>query len=533
MSDAEVIRRSLEIIEQRIAEYIDIGDIANSVFYSKHYYQRMFHAVMGEPVMEYVKRRRLYSAGVALSNTRDSILDIALNHGYGSHEAFTRAFKAYAGVTPSTFRRLRLSPVPAYYNNASGGLYCMDNQALLRNTEDIARGINAFVAKAAELCTATREIVQSNQLPNFTTVIANETQRIIDNVNAGGAEVQRVLQNKRAVHEHWKIVKYLEDAAFKCNILAFAVNIQIARTAPPYRDIVLPLSERYLALAYDAAQNTRHIHGILRDMASTILEDIRNDGLSHIRALSARMCSAANVCETSAASIEYFVGLRDEQCAIARELRDMARELDQASGDLSTCIPVGRKALKHIEDCVFRLEILLLAGRLDTVRHPQFDETPHVERSLNDMAACVTQCGELLSSAEECMSLLKQNVLPEQPSQRKVLEDILFQTCILSFYMRYETQIIHDHVEDVANARLVQVQSDVNACTARINDMIRDTSNDDLKGMLITISDDVHAIAVKMKDPEGIPDGANGALCVIGAEYQNLAQRIRAFAEQV
>ena len=56
------------------------------------------------PLRDYLRRRKLAFALKEVRDTNRSILDIALDHGFSSHEAFTRAFKAAYGVTPSAFR---------------------------------------------------------------------------------------------------------------------------------------------------------------------------------------------------------------------------------------------------------------------------------------------------------------------------------------------------------------------------------------------------------------------------------------------
>ncbi|MCC5804834.1 MAG: GyrI-like domain-containing protein [Opitutales bacterium] len=70
------------------------------------YFQRIFAAITGEPVGAYIRRRRLTEAARELRRERGRrVLDIALDYGFDSHEAFTRAFASLAGMPPSAFRR--------------------------------------------------------------------------------------------------------------------------------------------------------------------------------------------------------------------------------------------------------------------------------------------------------------------------------------------------------------------------------------------------------------------------------------------
>jgi AraC family transcriptional regulator len=65
---------------------------------------RMFAVTMGCPIMRYVRGRRLTEAARALVNGASDILSVALDVRYGSHEAFTRAFREQFGITPEAVR---------------------------------------------------------------------------------------------------------------------------------------------------------------------------------------------------------------------------------------------------------------------------------------------------------------------------------------------------------------------------------------------------------------------------------------------
>lgn len=92
MKNFNAIEGSIDFIESRLTEAIEIGDLAQQAFFSKTHYQRLFRAIVGEPVMEYVKNRRLQLACRDVHEGNTGILGIALKYGYDSHEGFTRAF---------------------------------------------------------------------------------------------------------------------------------------------------------------------------------------------------------------------------------------------------------------------------------------------------------------------------------------------------------------------------------------------------------------------------------------------------------
>jgi len=100
----EAIQKTLEMVENRICEEIPIEELADAAALSVFYYQRLFSRLVKKPVREYIKMRRLARACDALRNTSARILDIALGHGFGSHEVFTKAFKEAYSMTPTEYR---------------------------------------------------------------------------------------------------------------------------------------------------------------------------------------------------------------------------------------------------------------------------------------------------------------------------------------------------------------------------------------------------------------------------------------------
>ncbi|MDB5801034.1 MAG: AraC family transcriptional regulator [Rhodocyclales bacterium] len=96
--------KALWFIESHFAGEITLDDIATTLTVSRFQLSRAFEAAMGVPVMRYVRARRLSAAARSLSQGAPDILAIALDAGYGSHEAFTRAFREQFGTTPEAIR---------------------------------------------------------------------------------------------------------------------------------------------------------------------------------------------------------------------------------------------------------------------------------------------------------------------------------------------------------------------------------------------------------------------------------------------
>ncbi|MET3963111.1 AraC family transcriptional regulator [Marmoricola sp. OAE513] len=72
---------------------------------TEHHLRRMFSSLAGMPLSEYVRRRRMSLAAADLIGSTADLLTIAVRHGYGSAEAFGRAFRAVHGAAPSDVRR--------------------------------------------------------------------------------------------------------------------------------------------------------------------------------------------------------------------------------------------------------------------------------------------------------------------------------------------------------------------------------------------------------------------------------------------
>lgn len=101
---ASPVRRALWYLETHLADDIVLDDVAAVAGVSRFRLARTFLAVTGMPVMHYLRRRRLSEAALQLADGAPDILAVALRWGYGSHEAFTRAFRTHFDITPERVR---------------------------------------------------------------------------------------------------------------------------------------------------------------------------------------------------------------------------------------------------------------------------------------------------------------------------------------------------------------------------------------------------------------------------------------------
>lgn len=111
-------------IQNNLNESLSLDEIAQASYLSRFHFHRIFTAMSGESVQAYIRRLRLERAIFILQHEKCSILDIALQAGYQSNEAFSRVIKKRYGLSPQAIRHL---------NDFSPQTYQTINQATLEN----------------------------------------------------------------------------------------------------------------------------------------------------------------------------------------------------------------------------------------------------------------------------------------------------------------------------------------------------------------------------------------------------------------
>ena len=99
------IQNALIFIEANLTGDLEIKDIAKQAFLSPFYFQRIFSAICGISVGEYIRCRRLTLAGEELASSDSRVIDIAAKYGYDSPDSFARAFQHFHGIVPSAARK--------------------------------------------------------------------------------------------------------------------------------------------------------------------------------------------------------------------------------------------------------------------------------------------------------------------------------------------------------------------------------------------------------------------------------------------
>ncbi len=134
----EIIDEIDKCIKAQDSEEITLSHLAEKLGYSEFHISRKFREISGMQFRDYLRYRKL---AFALKDVRDSdsgLLEIALDYGFSSHEAFTRAFKEAYGITPSEYRQ---NPVPVVLRTAIKPFDCylfgIGEIGMAKSTEDV------------------------------------------------------------------------------------------------------------------------------------------------------------------------------------------------------------------------------------------------------------------------------------------------------------------------------------------------------------------------------------------------------------
>jgi len=116
----------VDLVERDASADIDIVAFVREHGTTEYHLRRMFSSLAGMPLSAYVRRRRMTLAAAELVGGAPNLLDVAVRHGYGSVEAFGRAFRAVHGISPADARRdggpLRTQPTLRFRLSVEGSI---------------------------------------------------------------------------------------------------------------------------------------------------------------------------------------------------------------------------------------------------------------------------------------------------------------------------------------------------------------------------------------------------------------------------
>lgn len=111
MNSYERVQAAIDYIESHLTEPIPLEHVASAACFSLAHFYRIFHALVGHSLKEYIRKRRLSEAATRLVTTSEDLIHICFDYQFGSQESFTRAFQSMFGLTPGRFRKMRVAAV--------------------------------------------------------------------------------------------------------------------------------------------------------------------------------------------------------------------------------------------------------------------------------------------------------------------------------------------------------------------------------------------------------------------------------------
>ena len=166
------IAEALKHIEAHLDEEMELDAVARRFFFSPYYFHRVFTAIVGAPFASYVRTRRLLRACALLAAADGSVTGIALDCGFSSAQAFSRAFRRAYGMSPVAYRRLGRAPeavtideiIVKFTNRLRGGIL-VNPRIIRRDALDIA-GVSGDGAKTGEVWGRFCELDAKIDIPN-------------------------------------------------------------------------------------------------------------------------------------------------------------------------------------------------------------------------------------------------------------------------------------------------------------------------------------------------------------------------------
>lgn len=110
--------RVLIHIQQHLDDALHLDELAHVAHFSPFHFHRIFRGMIGEPLQKHVRRLRLERAAHRLKLTHQPVIQIALEAGYESNEAFTRTFRSMFDDSPSGYRE-KMQPMAFKRSGAS------------------------------------------------------------------------------------------------------------------------------------------------------------------------------------------------------------------------------------------------------------------------------------------------------------------------------------------------------------------------------------------------------------------------------
>lgn len=544
MNYNSLIQTSIDKIENDLLEIVTIDNLADSLFISKYYYQRLFRSIVGDSVMDYVKKRRLTLAGKELCETNTNIINIALKYGYSSHESFTRAFKSFHGVTPTDCRKYTIYHSFNKISMEKELLTMTAKNEISNCTGEIIKLLTNFIVNSEKVGNTMADKAERVNLNNFQ-LIAEQTLLLSSQIKIAIDEI-RSSQNDKSnefsmINERFRIIKIIEDIGFQTNILAFNTSLHIARTTMPLRSEFSDIDNEYHMLANYANDISSKINQIFHELAVLISKDASKqclietkNALAIFDELVKKINSVSSYINDEAVNQHEhgrsFVIIFKEVQYIADDLVRIAKAARGFYENPSHFIAFLDENIAIIDDLSFRINLLSFDARLELTRGSEknlvsavyqlADIRDDIEKSKQDFIESI----ETIKQLEKISSLENIN-FTDKHTLKKTMTDISFQACILYYYTKMEFAKFGFHsknVTDEQSENFKLILQDISDITGDINKSIEYQDKSIIQNIynrMAKTTTELHNFGTSIGD-------IGGAITYISSEFQHLTNKI-------
>ena len=467
----EAIENSIAYIESKLHEKIGLEELAGLVYFSRTHYQRLFHAIVGQTVMEYIKKRRLQRASQMLCQTKTTILDIALEFGYASHEGFTRAFKSLYGIPPTQYRKMH-SP---WYNFKSSTQETIEmitkelSHKITQHSAAIGADLTQFISDAETLCQSTEmAIAEIGPNAKVIVVVLAELRSLTIKTGACNEYVSAIGKGEQSVYEIsdavYSMLKEFDKLSFQMDLLRFLSGIEVLRAGE--LDELAAFQRELANLSETLRKQHKNATELLNELIYLLLDDIDKESIKSIRD-AARLMSEVAITgsklseEIKASSIEDprgagFMFIHRELYKRVENIHELAAMMNQYADNLSS-ISDGRlsehdfaavdRALCTLSEIAFTMNLITFNTTIETARSGDREDfvklTEDMKAYSSELHQVYSVCAELVDESKKMMKLLATRA-DEKPDSvlhqfQAALDDIIFQGGIIASQLGMES----------------------------------------------------------------------------------------------
>lgn len=564
MNHNPLIAKSISRIEDSLTEHLTIDDLARSSFISKSHFQRLFYDITGEPVMEYVKKRRLALAALELISSSSRIIDIAVKYGYGSNEAFSRAFKLCYCVSPSEYRKgVSLKQKKEEYCMSTQTNLSLSENASTKLFENIRKAsgqTDDFIERAGAIISGIESAVNDDDYRAFPfSVIAGELNCIRNSAMQLKVSLTESIDKKtgsfiftnciHAADRLQTIVKNFDDLAFSMNILSFSSAIEAYRMGDHAEPVYMAFAKDVFKLTSDFYGSKAGIPDIAQDAIHFIELDLKTEASNR----ASEICNlifelikdGKRVTETiSAENLNGVFGSITNEfnqilCGLSSDsqhVRDYIAEPGKCGVEPNKLQQLTNSVIEDLGDAKYLFNSLVFGAKIECGRYGDNEGARAASVEFSELSAklntiCPTAAeifGRLTEICKTADSLKSYTNKSAQVVKLKFMSDVRFQVKIISLHYDLEAKRIHaiTTVYDEISQKIVNALNDFSKEYASLAAECEDFDNSYTRAMS-GMCDKVSEISALIESEIAKDTHRSKVFKIFAGELSGLSNRIK------